>query len=217
MLEEISDGKTYDINSMVKADSNGCNDCSTCCHGVGEMVELNPFDIYEITSNLDLSFDELLDNKIEFLLNNKIYLPHLKMQGELEACSFLSLDGRCTIHGSRPNICRLFPLGRVYLDDDFKYFLNDKACTKPKLGKIKLKKWIGISNYSQNKEFILEWYRLLKALSFRVKFIHDAQEIEDINKYLHDTFYRNFINDGDDFYSTFYKLLPIAKDRLGIL
>lgn len=216
-LEEILDGKTYDINSMVKADSNGCDDCSTCCHGVGEMVELNPFDIYEITKHLNTTFDELLDNRIELLANDKFYIPHLKMIGKSEACSFLNTDGRCTIHCSRPNICRLFPLGRVYIEDNFKYFLNDNACTKPKLGKIKVKKWIGISNYSQNKAFILEWHRLIKALTFRLKFIRDEKELENINEYLLNTFYRVSIKDDENFYTNFYKRLPIAKERLGIL
>ena len=28
------------------------------------------------------------------------------------------------IHSKRPNICRLFPLGRVYKDNDFKYLAD---------------------------------------------------------------------------------------------
>ena len=45
ILDEISDGKLYDIEDIVKADTCGCDGCSDCCHDVGELVVLTPFDI----------------------------------------------------------------------------------------------------------------------------------------------------------------------------
>ena len=33
-LDEISDGKKYSINDMVKADCDDCKGCSACCHGM---------------------------------------------------------------------------------------------------------------------------------------------------------------------------------------
>lgn len=215
-LDAISDGRVYGINDMVKADAGGCNGCSACCHGVGELVVLTPFDVYEIVGHLSIPFDELLGDQLELRLNDKILLPHLKMHGEQERCSFLDKDDRCTIHGFRPNICRLFPLGRVYEQDDFKYFLQVGACTKSNLSKIKVKKWIGIQNYAMNKTFILAWYHLLKALTFRLKFIREDKELITIQEDLLDTFYR-IPSDADDFYEEFFKRLPEAKNRLGIL
>lgn len=216
-LEGISDGRIYDIEDTVKADAGGCNGCSACCHGVGDLVELTPFDVYEMVSHLNVSFDELLVDKLELRENNKILLPHLKMQSDSERCSFLNVEDRCSIHGHRPNICRLFPLGRVYEDDNFKYFLQVDSCTKPNLREVKVKEWIGIENYGANKAFILDWYRLLKALTFRLKFVRDTKELEEINKYLLDTFYRISLKDGEDFYSAFSRCLPEAKNRLGII
>lgn len=216
-LEGISDGRIYDIEDTVKADAGGCSGCSACCHGVGDLVELTPFDVYEMVSHLNLSFDELLVDKLALRENNKILLPHLKMQGDSEGCSFLNEEERCTIHGHRPNICRLFPLGRVYIEDNFKYFLQVDSCTKPNLSEVKVKEWIGIENYGKNKAFILDWYRLLKALTFRLKFVRDPKELEAINQYLLDTFYRMPLQDGEDFYSAFSKCLPEAKNQLGII
>ena len=71
-LEEISDGKLYDIEDIVKADTCGCDGCSDCCHDVGELVVLTPFDIYEMVNYLGVEFDELLGDKIELRQNNKI-------------------------------------------------------------------------------------------------------------------------------------------------
>ncbi|MEF9958727.1 MAG: YkgJ family cysteine cluster protein [Niameybacter sp.] len=216
-LEGISDGKVYDIEDWVAADAGGCNGCSACCHDVGDLVVLTPFDIYEMTRRQKASFDDLLVDKIELREKNRIWLPHLKMQEETKRCSFLNEEDRCTIHGQRPNICRLFPLGRVYEDDDFKYFLQVGNCTKPSLTKVQVKEWIGIENYAENKAFILAWHRLLKALTFRLKFVRDEEELAAINQYLLDTFYRKLVKEGEDFYVAFAKCLPEAKNQLNIL
>ena len=155
ILDEISDGKLYDIGDMVKADTGGCTGCSDCCKDVGDLVVLTPFDVNEIVNFLGVSFDELLGDKIVLRETNKISLPYLKMQDKNKYCSFLNKEGRCTIHSKRPNICRLFPLGRVYKGDDFKYFLQIGNCPKDNLQEVKVESWLGIDNYDENKKFIL--------------------------------------------------------------
>ena len=52
ILDEISDGKLYDIGDMVKADTGGCTGCSDCCKDVGDLVVLTPFDVNEIVNFL---------------------------------------------------------------------------------------------------------------------------------------------------------------------
>lgn len=216
-LEGISDGKIYDIEDKVKADACGCEDCSACCHSVGELVMLTPFDAYEMRHHLKLSFDELLEDKLELREKNKVLLPHLRMQGDMERCSFLNAEGRCTIHAYRPNICRLFPLGRIYEGDDFKYFLQINSCLKPNLKEVIVSQWIGIDNYPDNKAFILAWHALLKTLTFRLKFTRDEEELATIRQYLLDTFYRMTLKEGEDFYTAFWRCLPEAKKWLGII
>ena len=192
ILDKISDGKLYDIEDMVKADTCGCNGCNDCCLDVGDLVVLTPFDVYEIVNCLGVTFDDLLGDKIELRQNNKILLPYLKMQDN-NRCSFLNEKGRCIIHSKRPNICRMFPLGRVYQDNDFKYFLQIGNCPKEDLKDVKVSDWVGIENYDENKEFILEWYKLTKALAFRLKFVRDEKEIEEINQILLDRRRREFL------------------------
>ncbi|WP_054742855.1 YkgJ family cysteine cluster protein [Cellulosilyticum ruminicola] len=216
-LENISDGKLYDIEDMVNADTKGCNGCSACCHNVGDLVALTPFDAYEIKSYLDISFDELIGNKITLRENNKVLLPYLKMQGEENRCSFLDAQNRCAIHAHRPNICRLFPLGRVYENNNFKYFLQVGSCLKPTLSPVKVSEWIGIQHYEANKELILIWHQLIKALAFRLKFVFDEKERQDIQNKLINAFYRIEVQEGEDFYAAFARVLPEAKRELGIL
>ena len=216
ILNEISDGKLYDVEDIVKADTGGCNGCSDCCHDVGELVVLTPFDVYEIVSYLNIEFNQLIDDKIILRENNKILLPYLNMQ-ENKRCSFLNKENRCMIHSKRPNICRLFPLGRVYKDNTFKYFLQVGNCPKENLNDVKVRDWVGIENYEQNKKFILDWHNFIKALSFRLKFVRDEEELKEINKILLDNFYNIKPNDGEDFYCQFERILPNIKSRLGII
>ncbi len=216
-LEGISDGQLYDLEDMVKADTCGCNGCYTCCHQVGDLVELTPFDAYELGRALGQSFEALVGHKVALQKSNKLQLPYLKMVGETQQCSLLNEEGRCSVHAYRPNICRLFTLGRVYENNDFKYFLQVNTCVMSDLQPIKVKEWIGIANYNENKTFILAWYQFLKALHFRMKFVYDEAEIQEMSQYVLDTFYYMDVKENEDFYTVFFEQLPKAKVKLGIL
>lgn len=216
-LEGISDGKIYDYEDWVEADAGGCEGCSACCHHVGDLVGLTPFDVYEITQYLGEPFKALQDKHFALREEKKVLLPYLKMQGADEACSFLNEAGRCQIHSHRPNICRLFPLGRIYENDGFKYFLQVASCTKPKLEKVQVKNWVGIAHYEENKAFIFEWHQLIKALQFRLKFVRDEEALADFNNYLLETFYQLEVKPGENFYIAFARILPEAKSYLGII
>lgn len=113
-LEEISDGRLYGKNDMVRADCGGCHGCFACCQGMGVSAILDPLDIYRLTVGLSLTFEELMEDKIELNVADGVILPNLKMSGDDERCAFLDRAGRCSIHPQRPGICRLFPLGRYY-------------------------------------------------------------------------------------------------------
>ena len=112
-LEEISDGRLYTANDMVKADCRDCEGCSACCQNM-EAVVLDPLDIANLCQGLGKTFEELMGSAIELKIVDGVILPHLKMTGEEETCSFLDQNGRCSVHSFRPGICRLFPLGRYY-------------------------------------------------------------------------------------------------------
>lgn len=216
-LEGISDGKLYDIEDVVSADTGGCKGCSACCQGVGELFSLTPYDVYEMRSYLKISFEELLKKFLVLKENGKLILPHLGMNGSDERCNFLDENGRCSIHAHRPNICRLFPLGRVYENGSFKYFLQVGSCQKQVLSDVKVGDWLGITDYSRNKEFIIDWHNIIKAMNFRMKFVYDEDDLKMLNDIFLDSFYRLEAEIDEDFYSIFYRKLPEMKTKLGII
>ena len=83
-LDEISDGKLYDENDMVKAGCNDCKGCSSCCRGMGDSIILDPLDIFRLTAALGKTFQELLEAYVELGVVDGVILPHLKMTGEEE-------------------------------------------------------------------------------------------------------------------------------------
>jgi len=214
-MADISDGKLYGINDMVKADCGGCVGCSACCRGMGQSIILDPLDIYNLTTNLSVSFEELLDKEIELNVFDGIILPNVKMNAE-DACSFLNDEGRCEIHTFRPGVCRLFPLGRFYEADGFRYFLQTKECKKDSRSKIKVKNWIGIENIKENEKFINEWHDFIKEL--QEKFIgQDESTIKKIDMFILQHFYIEKYNQVEDFCVQFDARLKKAIEVIKLL
>ena len=139
-MKEVSDGRLYGLRDMVKADCGGCQGCSDCCESMGSTIILDPYDVWRLTTGLQISFDELLQDKLELNVQEGIILPNMKTEGESERCGFLDEKGRCSVHALRPGLCRIFPLGRYYENRSFQYFLQVHECKKePKL-KVKVQK-----------------------------------------------------------------------------
>ena len=156
-LMEISDGKLYSSNDMVKVGSHDCQGCSSCCQGMGDTIWLDPYDIFQLTTNLNKTFQELLLKEVELHVEDGLVMPNIKMQGEVSSsCAFLNEEGRCGIHGFRPGFCRLFPLGRNYEDEKLTYFLLKEACPAKNKTKIKINKWLGVPRIKDyEKSFII--------------------------------------------------------------
>lgn len=157
-LKDISDGRLYTANDMVKADCHDCKGCSACCSGMGESIVLDPLDIHRLYSGLNTTFNELMNDKIELNIVDGLTLPNLKMK---ETCGFLDGEGRCSVHQFRPGICRLFPLGRYY-EEGFKYFLQVHECPVKNKGKVKVKKWLDIPDLKKYEQYIYDWHQFLK-------------------------------------------------------
>ena len=209
-MREISDGNLYGPNDMVKADCGDCKGCSACCQNMGESIVLDPFDIYRLTKGLYLSFEALLEDKIELNVFDGMILPNLKMAGENESCAFLNEDGRCSIHHIRPGICRLFPLGRFYENGGFQYFLQIHECKNENRTKVKVKKWIDTPDLKQNDKFILAWHDFVEDIQKKMMSSSDDELFKKINMFLLQQFYMERYHE-EDFYTQFEERLAKAK------
>ena len=196
-LNEISDGRFYTANDMVRADCQGCEGCSVCCHGMGKSIILDQLDVAD---------------HVELNVVDGMILPNLKMVGEDEHCIFLSQEGRCGIHKIRPGFCRLFPLGRLYEDRSFKYILQTKECVKTDRQKIKVRKWLDIPELDQYEKFVNEWHYFLKDVAASLKNENASDgTIKQINIYVLKEFYMRGFGEEASFYVQFEQRLKEVK------
>lgn len=212
-LQEISDGKLYTANDMVKIGCNDCKGCSECCRVVGDTIILDPYDLWQLESGLQTDFETLMQGKIELQVVDGTILPNLKIREGGAGCSFLSEEGRCTIHGYRPGFCRMFPMGRIYEDGGFRYFLQVHECDYPNKTKVKLKKWMGIPELPKYEKFVLDWHDFLKEVQAVLKKTENQEIVKNLNLYVLNQFFVT-VYEADDFYGQFYGRLEKAKEML---
>lgn len=202
-LEEISDGKIYKAGDMVKTDCLGCKDCSRCCHGMGESVVLDPYDVWRLQAGLGKNLQELMaEDRIGLNVVDGVVLPYLKMSGSNEACSFLDNNGRCSIHAHRPGICRLFPLGRYYEENNFRYFLQNRECDHPK-AKIKVEKWLDTPELVKYEAFINQWHSLLMHVEELLEENQEENFGKNMNLFLLKTFFLAPYDEQKNFYEQY--------------
>ena len=210
-MKEISDGKLYGPNDLVKADCGDCHGCFACCQKMGQSIVLDPLDIYRLTKHLNVRFEQLLADKIELNVVDGLILPNLKMSGTEERCAFLNEEGRCSIHQFRPGICRLFPLGRYYNNGSFQYFLQIHECKKENRTKVKVKKWIDTPDLKQNEKYILEWHDFVIELQEQLMEMTDESYSKKINLFVLQSFFVEPYDMQTDFYIQFGNRLAKTK------
>lgn len=198
-LKEISDGRLYGSNDLVKADCGSCEGCFACCCGMGQSIILDPLDVHRLSKGLNQTFEALLASYLELNVVEGIILPNLRMQGERECCAFLNEEGRCKIHSFRPGICRLFPLGRYYENGGFQYFLQTNECRKTNRAKVKVKKWIDTPDLNRYEIFVNQWHYYLKDMEERI--LKQPEKAREIDLQILQKFYLTPY--GDDFYTEF--------------
>ncbi len=211
-LAEISDGKLYSVQDMAKLGCQDCAGCSACCKGMGNSIVLDPYDIYRLETGLDKGFQELLAKHLELNVVDGMILPNLKLVGTQEVCTFLNKEGRCSIHAYRPGICRLFPLGRYYEENDYKYILQVNECQKNNRTKVKISKWIDTPDYPRYREFVLCWHYFLKDTEKMMLEAGDDNFSKQCCMLVLQAFYGKDYDTKRDFYEQFNERMQLVKD-----
>ena len=135
------------------------------------------------------------------------------MTGEKESCAFLDENGRCSIHALRPGMCRIFPLGRIYENGGFQYFLQVNECQKKERTKVKVKKWIDTPDLVRNEAFINRWHYFLKDITSKMSTLSE-ETVKQINMYILNAFFITMYQSNRDFYEQFEERMKVAESVL---
>ncbi len=195
-------------NDMAKIASARCAGCGACCRDMGDSIRLDPLDVHELVLFLHLPFSGLLEKEIALHVEDGLILPHLKMQETTGACIFLGEDGCCGIHEFRPGLCRLFPLGRDYDGTSFKYFIVENGCPLPDKSKVKISRWLEISDLPAYEKFVSDWHFFTKDLKTRIASMREnaadgTEAVRKLNLQVLNTFYGTPCDPTKDFYKLF--------------
>lgn len=215
-LHEISDGKIYGSNDMVRAACGDCAGCHACCEQMGDSIVLDPLDVHRLTLATGENFEALLAHAFELHVTEGMILPSLKMAGEREQCVFLDEAGRCSIHAMRPGLCRVFPLGRIYEERQIRYFLQTDACRKPAGSKVKVSRWLDTPELKKYEQFLLSWHGLRRAIQEQLTNVWDEQTAKTANMLILNLFYAKPYEGEQGFYPQFAERMKQAEAALGI-
>ena len=201
-IDKISDGKRYGANDLVKVGCDDCRGCSACCHGMGDSIVLDPMDVYRLEKKLGKTMEEiLLAGNVALRVVDGVILPHLKMTEQSDRCSFLNEEGRCSIHDARPGFCRMFPLGRLYEDGTFSYFLQVNECPKENKTKVKVRRWLDTPELGKYEAFTTKWHYYLKEKQNAARESEDDAFRQQISMNILKLFYLLPYDGNTDFYT----------------
>ncbi|HJA92137.1 MAG TPA: YkgJ family cysteine cluster protein [Candidatus Eisenbergiella merdipullorum] len=210
-LAEVSDGKLYSANDLVKVGCGDCAGCSSCCRETGNTIILDPYDIWQLERGTGMTFTTLMEQgKIELNMADGVILPNLKLAEDGSGCGFLNAQGRCSIHPFRPGLCRLFPLGRLYEENGFRYFIQIHECSKENRSKVKVKKWLEIPDIRRYETFVLDWHDYLKKVGSEVKRTEEEARMKELTMSVLRLFFLKPYA-AEDFYGQFYERLETVR------
>ena len=212
-LKDISDGNKYTKNDLVRLGCNNCNGCSFCCEDMSDTIMVDPLDVYRLCKHFNRSFESFIDNELELRVVDGLILPGIKMNESNNSCSFL-IDGRCSIHSIRPSFCRLFPLGRIYEDNGFSYFLQKDQCRVKNRSKVRISTWIGEDNMIAYEDFCNRWHSVIVYMRERAAVASSTEELQAISMELLSRFFTKGYVAKDD--NMFYKEFAIRVRSLNI-
>lgn len=157
-----------------------CRKCGKCCKNQ-DMIFFTPSDLFKIAKKLEKPIQAIIDSYTEVYIGPQSQIPlvHLLMQGTKNACPFLGADSRCSIHDSKPVICALYPLGRVFVNRNpgalisdptetmVRYILSGDCGSGKKAHTIR--EWLANFGIPETDEFFLLWTRTITELGMLVR------------------------------------------------
>ena len=160
-----------------------CKRCSFCCDNT--IIQLYPFDIKNICNALNIITTEFHQHSIFKLDKDNILRCILKNRPK---CPFND-NSNCKIYSSRPIRCRLFPIGRIFQNNEIQYVLSDKKCIGFDTGhKQTIKEWLEQEKVTEYDELTKKWNnfiiklksnKLIKQKPFQVIFKKIFYDFDD--------------------------------------
>ena len=110
----------------------------------------------------------------------------------------------------RGRLCRMFPLGRLYENGTFSYFLQVSECPKENKTKVKVRRWLDTPELGKYEAFTNEWHYYLKEKQNEARRTEDDALQQQISMGILKLFYLLPYDTKTDFYAQFAARMEAA-------
>lgn len=152
-----------------------CTMCGKCCSH-REDILLNPKDVYNISKELGLSPQEMIEQYADVYIGGDSRMPivRLKPRGSVQRCPLLK-NHKCSVHNNnaKPTVCALFPIGRcLKMDekevkdittDDILYIFQNPGCGDEGESHT-VREWLESFGIPVADEFFISWQKVVMEL-----------------------------------------------------
>lgn len=136
-----------------------CKKCGYCCDHT--FIQLYPFDVKNICGQLDITTKEF--HQKYSLFKSIEGIPRCFLRNRLK-CPFKE-NSQCTIYNFRPVRCRLFPLGRVFQENETIFVLPEEKCVGFETGKKQtIAEWLEQQEVTKSDPLTERWNKFLIKL-----------------------------------------------------
>jgi Fe-S-cluster containining protein len=154
----------------------GCRACGKCCKNRDDIL-LTTKDIYNIARFFGRTVQYVVERYCEVYIGGSSRIPIVRLNpvGPDRVCPLLR-NRRCSVHGAKPVVCALFPLGRASLlgtengktiipeDIQPTYFLQPATCgSQTRIQTVR--DWLSLFGIPAEDEFYSAWTHATTLLS----------------------------------------------------
>ena len=158
-----------------------CRGCGKCCKNRDDLI-LTARDLFNIAKKTGMRTEDVIDKYCDLYTGRDSRLPIVLLLpvGSSRSCPFLT-GTRCSIHDSKPAVCAIFPLGRIYQatadgkdgsQPKVKYLLQPTDCAS-KRKKHTVRSWLAEFGLTVEDPFYFAWN---EALIYLTTFILDCEK-----------------------------------------
>ncbi len=150
-----------------------CTMCGKCCYH-REDILLNPQDVYNISKELGLTPQEMIEQYCETYIGGDSRLPivRLKPRGTVQRCPLLK-NHKCSVHKAKPVVCAMYPVGRCLkmgetevkdiTAEDIQYIFQNPGCGDDKETHT-VREWLESFGIPVADEFFISWQKAVTEL-----------------------------------------------------
>lgn len=150
-----------------------CTMCGKCCYH-REDILINPKDVYNISKELGMTPQEMIEQYCETYIGGDSRMPivRLKPRGSVQRCPLLK-NHKCSVHKAKPAVCAMFPIGRCLkmeetegkdiTVEDIQYIFQNPGCGD-EAETHTVREWLESFGMSVADEFFVEWQKVVTEL-----------------------------------------------------